>query len=332
MWVIRRRAWILVGLVVLVCLVGFSYYLDTILRGYVERAVNQHLIGYSVSIRAVRFHPIGFSLDLLDMAIAQDQHPDPPVLQIPRLHASVHWRALLDRRLVADFLVERPKAYINLTQARAEIRDKTAMSERGFQEALESIYPLKINVFRLEEGEVIYVDRGPFRPLRLSHMQLHADNIRNIRSAEHVYPSPVHFEAAVFDSGRVVLDGKANFLAEPHPGLRASISLEGVALDYFKPITERYNVLVRGGVLSSSGEVEYASTTKIVKLNAVSVQDVAIEYVHKSETAAAEKQTAAQIRETAKQVTSRPDVLLRVDDINILHSTFKVRYRVPVEL
>lgn len=325
MWVFRQRTWMWAALAVWACLVGLSYYLDTILRGYIERAMNRRLIGYSVSIRAVRFHPIGFSLDLVDMTIAQHQHPDPPVLHTPRLRASVDWGALLDRRLVADFLVERPKAYVNLTQARAEMQDETAMRERGWQEALESIYPLKINAFRLEDGEVIYVDRGPFRPLRLSRVQLHADNIRNVRSPQHVYPSLIHLEAVVFDSGKVVLDGSANFLAEPHPGLRASLFLEGVALDYFKPITERYNVAVRGGVLSSSGDVEYAPTAKTFHLRAVSIRGVDIEYVHKPETAAAEKQTAEQIREAAKRVTNHPDVRLRVDDVNILRSTFTFR-------
>ena len=310
------------ALVVLACLVGLSYYLDTLLRAYIERAMNERIAGYSVRIRAARFHPIGFSLDLLDMTVTQDQHPDPPVLHVPRLHASVDWGALLARRLVADFLVERPRAYVNLVQARAEIQDKTAMRERGWQEALESIYPLKINIFRVVEGEVIYVDRGPFRPLKLSHVQLTADNIRNVWSPDHVYPSPIHIEAAVFDSGTVRLDGNANFLAEPHPGLRASLSLEGVALDYFKPIAERYNVIVRGGVLSTSGDVEYAPTAKTVNLRAVSIRGVDLEYTHKPETAAAEKQVAEHIRDAAKQVADNPDVRLRVDDVNILRSTF----------
>jgi hypothetical protein len=47
--------------------------------------------------------------------------------------------------------------------------------------------------------------------------------------------------------------------------------------------------------------------------------------VHKPETAAAEKQTAEHIRETAKQVTNHPAVLLRVDHFNILRSTFTFR-------
>jgi hypothetical protein len=324
-WLGRYRVWMWAALVVWGCLVGLSYYLDTILRGYIEHAMNQRLIGYSVRIYSVRFHPVGFSLDLVGMKLSQDQHPDPPVLQIPFLRASVDWRALLDRRLVADFSIERPKVYLDLTQARAEMQDKITIRERGWQEALESIYPLKINTLRVEEGEVVYVDRVPSRPLQLSRVQLHADNIRNIRLPDRVYPSPIRLQAVVFGSGRVLLDGNANFLAEPRPGLRASLSLDGVALDYFQPITERYNVAVRGGTLSTAGEIEYAATARIVTLHAVSLRDVSIEYVHTSETATAEKRRALQIQAAARRVMNQPDVLLRADDVNILHSTFTFR-------
>lgn len=157
-------------------------------------------------------------------------------MHLPRLHASVHWGALLHGRLVADFLFERPKLYVNLTQVRTEIREKTPMRERGWQEALESIYPLKINVFRVENAEITYVDQGPFRPLQLSRVNLQAENIRNVKSPDHVYPSEIHLDGVVFGSGKIVLDGKANFLAEPHIGVRAALSVERIPLDYFKPI------------------------------------------------------------------------------------------------
>jgi uncharacterized protein DUF748 len=181
------------------------------------------------------------------------------------------------------------------------------------------------------------VDHGPFRPLKLSHMHISADNIRNVRSPNDVYPSPIHVDGVVFDSGQIVLDGKANFLTEPHMGLRTSLSLEGVALDYFKPIMDRYNVAVRGGVLSSSGDLEYAPAAKTVHLYAASIQGVDIEYVHKSETAAAEQQTAQEIQQTAKTVSNNPEILLRVDKVDIRRSTFSFRnnaadtpYRVTV--
>ena len=84
-----------------------------------------------------------------------------------------------------------------------------------------------------------------------------AENIRNIRSTEQVYPSDLHVEAVVFDTGQVRLDGRADFLAEPHPGLDVAVRLDDVQLDYFKPLTNRYNLSIREGRLSLSGLVEY---------------------------------------------------------------------------
>lgn len=43
--------------------------------------------------------------------------------------------------------------------------------------------------------------------------------------------TPSRSTAIVFDSGTPVLDGRADFLAEPHPGLRANVALEQVTLD-----------------------------------------------------------------------------------------------------
>ncbi len=320
----KRWLWISLGLLAIL-IAGVSFYVDWILRASIERNINQNLKGYSARIRAVSFHPIGFSLDLLDTTIVQDKHPDPPIMRVPRLHASVHWGALLHGRAVADFLFDRPKLYVNLTQARTEIREKIPMRERGWQEALESIYPLKINLFRIENAEVTYVDQGPFRPLQLAHVNLQAENIRNVKSPDNVYPSKIHLDGVVFDTGKIVLDGNANFLAQPHIGLRASLTLERIPLDYFKPITSRYNVPVRGGTLSSIANLEYAPKTKIINLQEVSIQGVDIGYVHKPGTAAVETERAEQIQQTAKQVSNEPEILLRLDKLNVLNSTFSFR-------
>src|SRR5574337_1753458 len=321
-----RKRWVRISLGVLAILIaGVSFYFDGMLRATIERNINRNLKGYSARIRAVSFHPIGFSLDLLDTVIVQDRHPDPPIMRVPRLHASVNWEALLHGRLVADFLFERPKLYVNLTQARTEIREKIPMRERGWQEALESIYPLKINLFRVENMDVTYADQGPFRPLELSHMNLQAENIRNVKSPDHVYPSKIHLDGVVFDVGKVALDGKANFLAEPYVGLRTSVSLKGIPLEYFRPITTRYNVPVRGGTLSSTANLEYAPKTKIIDLQEVLIQGVDIEYVHKPETASVETARAKQIQRTATQASNAPEILLRLDKLNILKSTTSFR-------
>src|SRR5262245_13638900 len=68
---------------------------DEPVRRHMEQQLNASLKGYAVRIGRLRLHLIGGSVDLLDSTLAQTAHPDPPVAHVPRLHASVHWPALL---------------------------------------------------------------------------------------------------------------------------------------------------------------------------------------------------------------------------------------------
>lgn len=322
---LRRERWIwLTGALVLLTLgvIILSAVLDEPLRGYMERKLNTRLKGYTVRLGGVHFHPLGFALDLTDVVIVQEANPESPVAWIPRLSASVHWQALLSARVVADFLLDRPAVYLDLRHVRAEEKSQIPLRDRGWQEALEAIYPLKINEFTIVEGDFTYVDEGPFRPLHLSRLNFHAENIRNIRSKDREYPSDLSFEGLVFDTGTVRVDGHADFLAEPHIGVKAQLTLEHVEVDYFKPIVGRYNIVLRNGTLSGSGDIEYAPRIKVVHLQRLIVEDVQLEYVHKARTAVAEKQVAKTVARKAQEVSNQPTLVLRADEVRIIKSTF----------
>src|SRR5512138_1501194 len=212
----RRRLLVVaaVGVVgVLLVLVFLPLALDEPVRRIMERNANSRLQGYTIHIGKLRLHPLNLSVELLDSVIVQNEHPDPPMARIPRFLATIHWRALLHRRLVADILFDRLQLHITLPQASQEVRDPTPVEQRGWQEALLAIYPLKVNVLRVREGEVVYVDQGPFRPLHLTRVDFAAENIRNVFSPERVYPSSLRLSAVVFASGHLRLQGHANFLA-----------------------------------------------------------------------------------------------------------------------
>ncbi len=319
-----RRAFkwtaVAVGILILAVAVSVRFFLDERLRQTIEQNVNSSLKGYTVRIQALHFQPFGFSLDLIDTTIVQDAHPEPPVAHLPLLHASVHWGALLHGRLVSDFEFNRPKLNINLKQAKQEVQEKISPSERGWQDALEEIYPLKVNSFRVRDAEVTYVDQGPFKPLRLTKLNFQAENIRNVHSKENVYPSEVHLKAAAFDRGNIAFDGNADFLAKPAPGVKGSVSLSDIELDYFRPIINRYNVSIRNGLLSTDGLIEYTSSKKVVDVKRVTIEGVAIDYIHMAQTAAAEQQVAENVAATAKALNNKPEVLIKLDRVDILRS------------
>ena len=306
---------IALALVVLIAVVA-AFFIDEPLRRQTEARINAALKGYTVRIGALDFHPIGFSLDLEDTVIIQNANPEPPVARIPNLTASVDWKALLFGRVVADFTIDEPVVVINLKHSESERRDPEALHERGWQAALQAIYPLKINEFVISNGQLTYLDRGPYRPLQLHNIDFTARNIRNVRSNPGEYPSDVHLQAVVFEKGRVDLDGRADFLAEPHVAFTADVAFDQIDLSYFRPITERYHFDVRGGVISTAGKLEYAANKKILDVPDLRVDGLIADYKHVEKSAPTEE-LAKKTGRAIEQKSNDPSLEVRFNNVRI---------------
>jgi hypothetical protein len=317
----RRGRRVLAGIGILVALIVIaSFFVDEPIRRAIESQMNRRLKGYTARIERLSFHPIGASLTLSGLAFTQDAHPDPPVLNVPRLEASVQWKALIFGRVVANFRIVEPTLYVDRKHVEKEAQDPTPLDQHGWQQAFEAIYPLKINQVKIVDGQVTYVDDGPFKPLTLRRVNVLAENIRNIRSRDRVYPSDLRVEALVFDAGRLAIDGNADFLAEPHLGVKAAITLDGIELDYFRPLISRQNVSVQRGTLAAKGRVEYAPTIKMVDLEAAVIRDVRIDYIHTPKNIGVTKTAAVKTERTTRQAANRSDLILRIRDFRVIHA------------
>lgn len=281
-----------------------------------EADLNNRLKGYGVRIGRLDFHPIGLSLDLEESTIYQKAHPDPPVVHIPNLSVSVHWKALLRGSLVADWEFDNPTVRFDLTQFREEDRDETPIEEKGWQDAVKAIYPLKINRFVIRNADVTYIDKGPFKPLRITKLSLLAENILNVESEAGTYPSPVHVEGIAFETGKISLNGNADFLAEPHMAVKGDLQIDQVTLDYFKPITERYDFSVRKGVLSAEGSIEFAPQMKSLIVRKITLDNVDADYVHEARTGPV-KEVAKEVGKTARKYSNEPTLQVKVDELQV---------------
>jgi hypothetical protein len=322
----RRRLWywsggIAVALVAATWIAALS--IDEPARKYMERTINARLTGYTITVPKLHIHPWSVSLELLDSTLRQDANPEPPVALFRSLKASLHWRALLHGKIVANITFDRPALYVNLKHLRAEAASEVPLKDRGWQEALEAVaLDLKIDELQVRDGELTYVDVGELKPLRLSRINATADNIRNIKSKDRTYPSTLHVEAVVFDAGKLWLDGRADFLAEPHAGVQAALKLENIELEYFKPIANRYNLSVTKGTLAIAGDIEYAPTITKVALDRVTVQNTHLEYIHTAATVQAEQARKDETVKAAKQVANEPGMELRINRVDVTKSTF----------
>ncbi len=315
----RWTLWTVAGVVAFLVLVwALSYAADGPLTRYMQRSVNQRLKGYTASLQRAHFSPFDLSITLYEVGLAQNAHPDPPIARLPHVWADLEWKSLLRGRVVAKFDFNDPVLYIDRTHLEREAKDPTPVKDHGWQEALEAVYPFKMNLFRVRNATVTYVDRGGTRPLELKGLTIEAHNIRNVHSKDREYPSTVHAETAVFDHGRAVLDGNADFMAMPHPTFKGDATLDKIVLDYFAPVLERFHVTVRGGTLSAQGHVEYGRDFQTVHLKSLDVIDLDADYVYRPAAPKPEKAVAEKTKEVASQVSNAPDTMLRADT---LHAT-----------
>ena len=320
----RRPLVVALSLVLLVFVA--SFFVDEPLRRSIERRMNDRLQGYDVRLPKLRVHVFSFSIALEGLTVRQKAHPEPPVLHVERLTTSVHWRALLSARLVADVLLVRPRVDMNLIQLREEVKDGVPVNERGWQEALQEVTPLKIDLFRVEDGTVTYVDADAARPIRLTSLRIRANDIRNVKSKPLVYPSPIYAEATLFGSGRGVLDGHANFLAEPYPGFHALFHLDAVPLDALSlPVRSHTSFVLAGGILAAAGDLETSPAVRNLRLSKLSLSGVKLDYVQakagSAEPRAAATPPSASVAAKAKGApSSDPEWAIRMDEALISSS------------
>uniref|UniRef100_C6E8S2 DUF748 domain-containing protein n=1 Tax=Geobacter sp. (strain M21) TaxID=443144 RepID=C6E8S2_GEOSM len=316
------------GIVVALVLIVFvaSFFIDEPLRRVTEKKMNQSLKGYSVRLTKLHFSLIGLSITLKGLTVSQQAHPEPPVAEFPYLRASVHWREILSGKLVGEMRLDDPKIHINLTQLKSEAKSKVPMKEKGWQQAVEAIYPLKINLLKINDASITYIDQDPKRPLVLSNLDLEANNIRNIHLPDKVYPSSFHLETDIFKTGHGTVDGKANFLAEPTPAVKADLKLEKVPIDYFQPVLDRYNMSVKGGVLSGNGDIEYGRKVQTARLKKLVISGVTMTYLHSEKTAALEKRRAEKVKEAAKEVSNKPNLVLSIEQFDLVRSNLGMMY------
>jgi hypothetical protein len=299
-----------------------SFFLDDIVRARTETAMNQKLKGYHVSLAHAHLQLLGGILTLKELKVIQQAHPRPAVADIASMRFTIQVKELFSRRVVADVLLTRPKIHIDETQFVAEKKSSVSLRQKGWQDALEAAYPIKINRFTIYDGDVVYIQDQVNPPLHLADLNFTADNIRNIHAPENDYPSRFHSTVVIFNTGRATIDGHANFLEEPFPGARAKYTIENVPLSAFNPEIRQINIDVSGGRLSSNGLLEYSPKITRVEVDNAKIDGVNVDYVHTPQTQQAE---AKRVKETGQEIekqNNRPAVDISVRDLDINHSNF----------
>ncbi len=308
-------SWITAFLLLLLILA--SYFIDEPLRRYIETNLNKNLEGYTVKLEAVDVHPIGFSIDFINLILRQEANPEPPLLIIPYWNASIQWFELLKMEIVNDHLIKNAEVVFQ-----KEVKDKTDVEDKGWQEALYALYPFTIN-FRIEDSSFSYRDQTDHPPLELTNLQLKVENIQNIRFPDGEYPSTIHLEGSLHQSGFLSLTGNANFLAEPIPGISVDFDVKNIQLKPFIILSSPLNVEIHSGTLNGQGHIEYSPLKNNAQIANLEIENPHIDYVEKnsSEKKPKDKQDS-QSHEDDNSKKSKDPFKVLVDSASVKNGEF----------
>ena len=297
-----------------------SFFLDGILRPRIESSMNGRLTDYHVTLGHAHLQLLTFTLTLSRLIIVQQAHPTPPIAEFPLMRFRIQWKELFSAHLVANVNLSAPRIHIDQAQFRSERNSKTPLRQKGWQDALESVYPFKINRFAISDGDITYIDNPPTRPLHLANVNFVTDNIRNIHEPDKVYSSRFRATMVVFDKGKLTLEGRANYLMKPFPGMITDYVLRDAPLSAVSPASKHVNLAIKGGTLSSDGTLEYSPKVTNVNVHNATIDTVDVTYFHLRQTQNAESRRINTIGQTVEKENNRPTVNIRIRELDVRNS------------
>lgn len=310
------------GILALALVLGFvDRLLAKPMRAWAERTMNEQLKGYTVRVGRAYPHVWRLAFDLDQVVVTQDTHPDPPVADFDSLRFSLLFGELLRFKVVGNLTLLHPALHIDLAQAQAEVRSRATLKDRGWQRAVESVFPFKFDRVEIRDGSMLYLSADTAsKPIQLTRISMLALNIRNIAAARGTFPSPVSLEGVLFDTGKVRFKGSADFLREPYAAAQGTLHLERVPLDRLNPLAQAYQIKTTGGFLSLDGFVESTPEGQTAHLTEVRLEDLRMDYVHSLATVALEKEHGKQAAKLAKSLRNAPQIKLQLDTLRITNS------------
>ncbi|HKT34892.1 MAG TPA: DUF748 domain-containing protein [Nitrospira sp.] len=324
----KRRRWWLIPVTVLCVLILIiviaSWVADEPVRRYVEAEANSLVPGYHVTIGRLALHPLTLSVDLREVTVRQDIHPDPPVLSISEVTADAKLAPLFSGQLGAEVRIQTPRFAINKKHVDGFLRrrDKEVVKEHTevWQDKIREGNAFR-GAFYVSNGQMTYDEGNTVsEPLRIEGIDVEVDNITNRPDAADEYPSPVRVRAVFPDQSRMDVQGRVNLLAIPVPRVEADLKIDRLPLKNLLPVAGRFNLQCREGALDLNGRLQYSKESTVLTIDDLRLQDAKIDYVHSAVTKPKEVRRAKQVAEKAKEVHQDSTVRIKVERGKIVHS------------
>ena len=203
-------------------------------RDYANRKLSE-IEGYRGHIADVDIHLWrgAYSIHGVDIKKTSGNVPV-PFFSAPTVDLSVEWKALFNGALVGEINFERPK--INLVNA-ASKAGKQAPLDEPWTQKIRDLFPLKINRFTVNEGEIHYRDYGkkPDVDIVLDRLDVVATNLTNSRKLSETLNANIEMKGRPLRKGNFKAEMNLDpYAAKPTFALKSEIDgLPLVALNDF---------------------------------------------------------------------------------------------------
>jgi uncharacterized protein involved in outer membrane biogenesis len=154
-------------------------YLAIWVRDYVNRKLSE-IHGYRAHVAAVTLHMWRGAYQIHNLDVVKTNGDVPvPFFSAPLIDFNVQWKALIfERSFVGEIQLYRPK--MNLVNGPTEASRQAPVDEPWAQK-IKQLYPLKINRFSVQDGQVHYRDFSKRLKVDVAvdHVQMVATNLTN---------------------------------------------------------------------------------------------------------------------------------------------------------
>jgi hypothetical protein len=211
-----RRVLITVGVIV-VLLVGARIALPYVVKGQINQRLAS-IPGYVGHVDDVGIHLWRGAYSLHGIAIYRHEgNVREPFFLGKSIDFSIAWRELVQRKIVADFVVEKPQLIFVKGATKEE---STTDTDRRWQEVIQDIFPMDIQFLEVNEGVMRYVDKTkePHVDVFIKNMHALATGLRNRPGvAGEELPAEIFVEGDTLGAGKLKLMLSADPLAaQPH--------------------------------------------------------------------------------------------------------------------
>ena len=208
----------------------------------IKSAVNaklDNIPGYHGSIADVDLHIYRGAYSIQGIELTKTTGAVPvPFFSADAMDLSIEWKALFDGSLVAEITVVHPQ--LNFVEGKSEKDSQTGVDE-SWQETVKDLFPLRINSFRIDDGEIHFrsFTSTPKIDLFVHDLNMVATNLTNSEKISETMVARIDAEGVVMGDGRVKGHADIDPFA-PKPTFNMDLTLSNVNLPKLNEFLKAY--------------------------------------------------------------------------------------------